>query len=264
MQHPFKLRLTQGIIAILLTLVVGCADEERNRNLVNEPAAELALSLSKQSSDVEFQPLTVPSGKHPLIERFRSKRLEDLTDQEQKEIRGFMEQFQEADRRLNPTKVRIMRAILKSKSWQETDRKVREELGSIAQDPYAFVLEQTSAHRMLSEHLLRGEEVSEKKEAVAYYTELLLRNEYPDAEVLSNALEALEGTWSPSQLARAATQTAKHTRDYLRQNPCEPCIEKSGMGPADKAGRLLDARQRKLYRMQNSLSKLDKLGKRES
>lgn len=265
MQQLVKFRIVHGIITVLVTIVVGCTHEERNRSLVDEPSAVLAPSLSKQPSEVEFHPVIVPSGKHPSIDRFKAKRAEEeLTDEEQKELRNLMEQYQEAQRRLNPTKARIMRAILKSTtSWQEANREVREQIASIAQDPYAFELEQFAAHQMLSKYLLRGEEVPEKKDAIAYYTELLLRNEYPDAEIISNALEALEGKWTRSQIARAAAQTAKHAREYLKQNPCKPCLERAGI-ESKKVESLLDAKQRKLYRMQNSLPNLDKLAKRES
>lgn len=164
MQQLVKLRIVQGIITVLVTIVVGCTHEERNRNLVSEPAAELAPSFSKQPRETNFFPMAVPVGKYPVLDRNKAKRsAEELTEQDKKELNNMMRQFQEATIRLGRTNGQITIAIYTSTDWQEADRKVREQLASIAQDPHAFELEQTAAYRMLSQHLLRGEEVPKKK-----------------------------------------------------------------------------------------------------
>ncbi len=111
---------------------------------------------------------------------------------------------------------------------------------------------------MLTLRLLEGEPTSDKQDAIAYYTELLLRNQHPDADVIGQALDALESKWTRGEIASAATQTAGHAREYLKKNHCRPCLEATGVQE-----KLFDARQQKLYKMHNALPKLDELTKRE-
>lgn len=236
---------------------ISCQQDKHSENPVEQPNAILKGTIWKEGGDVEYIPIGSPTGRDPFLERFKQKKsAADITPEEIQEV-------QEAEQRIGVPRARMLAAILKSESWQEADREVRQILPTIADKPLAFRVEQSIANRMLKIRLLNDEPVGEKREAIAFYTELLLRNANPDAELVLQALTILEYSWARKEIAQAARQTAKAAREYLKSNPCKPCLEKVKLRP-DQVEKLFDAQQRKLYKMQNSLPKLDELAKRES
>lgn len=70
-----------------------------------------------------------------------------------------------------------------------------------------------------------------QQEVVAFATELMIRNENPNASLMASCLQTLEGYWSAEQIqqqARAAAQGAQRYVDYLRE--CSDCGNKADLG----------------------------------
>ena len=96
-------------------------------------------------------------------------------------------------------------ALLQAEGWRDADARAREMLADAGGVP-AFKAEQFAAYYMLTMHLLPGsyEAAPEKREAVGYYTDLLVRHRNPNASLIASALSRLEGTWDDERRARAA------------------------------------------------------------
>lgn len=254
------MRCTIGYFLFSFLPLVGCQQKE---NLPESPVANLNVPhfssvVGESPSGPNYVPIALPTGKYPLLEKYRYRMDKELTAVEKEEVQELMRQIQNASRELAPYEAGIITAIFKSASWQEADMRVREKLAGVKGKFLAFKLEQFAAHTMLSIHLLQGAISPEKQEAIAFYTQVLLTNEHPDADLLSRSLSSLEGKWNKQQIVGAAKRTATYARKYLQESPCKPCVEKAGI-PFERVEKLLDARDKKWYMISHSLPKLDEL-----
>ena len=234
-------------IALATVILVACQEDKVGIKVSAVEQDQLSsLALGKRQKETRFIPINTPPGKNP----FPVNTANQLSEPQKEQFKQWMLQ-------LAPISARIESVTYNVSLWQEADGLVREFLQSIKDNPLAYQIEQKAASKMLTDRLLDAETTPASQEAIEYYTQRLLDNAHSDADVISRSLDALEGKWTRDQIARAAANTAKHARAYLKTNPCRPCLE--GTKAEEK---LLDARQRKLYKMQNALFKLDILAKR--
>lgn len=90
-----------------------------------------------------------------------------------------------------------------AETWKKAHEAVRARLTQPSPVPQ-FRREQMAGHVMLTEWLNEGNLAPKKREALSFYTRLMVRNESPQVLELSKALVRLEGHWSSSRIARAA------------------------------------------------------------
>lgn len=109
----------------------------------------------------------------------------------------------------------LMQAVKQAPTWQEADQQVQAQLARFQDHVLLHQLEQVAASNMLEYHLLASEKEESVTTALAFYTEMLVRNSHPDSYLLARAFEALEGTWPSETLARYAQQTAAHAETWL-------------------------------------------------
>jgi hypothetical protein len=133
--------------------------------------------------------------------------------------------------------------------WQQAHQEVRALLERHIDHPFAYLFEQTAASHLLEARLLPAAETStEYRDAVAYYTDLLLKNEHPDASVLLPALRKLEGHQSAAKQQAATEAAIGYARALLEREPCEACL------PGAAFDDIKDSRQQRLYRIQAALN----------
>ena len=86
---------------------------------------------------------------------------------------------------------------------------------------FKYYLEQIIANKMLSIHLLSVDATYDydRIEAVEFYTELLLKNNHPNAHIILDALEVLDGYWPYDRIIQAADDALLFAEEYLsKQN----------------------------------------------
>lgn len=150
----------------------------------------------------------------------------------------------------------LNRIVEKATDWKAAHAAVQHSLLEFEDQPFAYHIQQSIANRMLALHLLAENSTQEMKEAIAFYTELLLKNKHPDSYVLSKAIDRLEGFWTTERRRAAAAEALRFTDSYLQKNPCRACRENANIRMED-----LSARERKLYEMNSSLPSLKTLAK---
>ena len=148
--------------------------------------------------------------------------------------------------------------IQAASDWAEADEYAREVIASNTGHPLLHQFEQVIARQMLSERLLPAEPTTESREAIAYYTRLLIKNKYPDVTVLQPALAALGGYWSSNELISAAKSTVSNAEAWLDRNPCDECL-----GAGKQAGQLSDSRKRLIYQVNAALPELREMARGE-
>ena len=107
---------------------------------------------------------------------------------------------------MHEAQIAITEAASRAETWGEADGLVRralaEALASKANLP-AYQVETLAATHMLNRAFSR-EASAAPTDDIAYYTDMLVRNDSPNAPLLSNALHALDGTWGAAKIRRAA------------------------------------------------------------
>lgn len=198
-------------------LVMGC-DQDQGVNSDNEERAPRLLHwfASGVPEDVEL-----PS--HRSLE-------------ERKEA---MEAFKEASR--------AFRALEYERNWKAADRRARDLLATPSSVPL-YKRQQLAADRMLKHWLLDSPQTPETQEALAFYTEMLVQNRSPQAQILAPALQRLTDTWSDERVAEGAEIAAQAARKHL---------EKEGVAPDDRIVRAMtkDAGPDEARVLTNSLSR---------
>lgn len=109
------------------------------------------------------------------------------------------------------------KALRNERSWREADRRARALLAMSSSVPQ-HTRQQLAADCMLKHWLLDGKQTPDKQEALSFYTELMIRNRSPQAQILRLALERLEGAWPDDRIARSARIAADAARHHLEDN----------------------------------------------
>lgn len=116
--------------------------------------------------------------------------------------------------------------IFSSKSWKDADQLARETLNSELLPPkWKYFYEQVISNEMLNYKLLKVEnETPDLVEAISFYTELLVKNEHQDADVVTKSLVKLENHWSNEKIKQASEVTYLAAKKYFeKQKNCTDC-----------------------------------------
>lgn len=244
----------------VLFLLSGCHQDREEGNPIQETKDHLSQFYKSSTKEPEYVPIALPKGRFPALDTYRNRSKDNITERERQDLEKVLKLIEKSSRELAPHEARIMATILKAKTWEEVDEAVRKELSAARQNPLSFRLEQYAAHMMLTVHLLAGEVTAEKKDAIAFYVMILLENENPNAELIFHALTLLEDKWSKQEIRQAALNAASYAREYLKQTPCRPCLEQTGLQP-QKVNELIDLKQQRLYKIFSAIPKLEALVK---
>lgn len=231
----------------------GCEPSSTRDNPLDDNAKYLLKreSQSISSNEIEFVPVVTPKSGNP----YQGKKPSQLTDAERKSLEQEIKEVGKAQFAL-----RVI--AMHEPQWQDADKKVKSILQSVEKYHLSHTVEQFAGSLMLRRLLANNETGVDKQETMSFYAKMLLRHHHPDSDLIAQALVALEGYWSEEEISHHAKETAKNAREYLARNPCQPCLEKAGVKEGKE--KLLDAQQRKLYRMHQALSALDKKTKARS
>lgn len=239
-----------GFLCFLWLNSTGCERNTPPGNPIEDGTKYLLSKGSKGISgdEVEFVPVVTPESKRP----YHGKKPADLTNAERMALEQELKQISKAQ-----VAIRIIATL--QPQWQDADTKIKSILQSVDKSPFLGTIEQFAGSLMLKRLLADNDGSPEKREAISFYTKMLLSHNHPDSDLIGQALVFLEGYWSEEEIARRALETTKNARQYLLENPCQPCLESTGVKE-----KLLDARERKLYKMQQALSVLEKKAKAKS
>ncbi len=138
----------------------------------------------------------------------------------------------ERSKAANAVMGRFYRILTGAEDWREAHEAFREELASPSEIPQ-HLRDQTAAALMLRTHLLGGPVDDEKREAIGYYTNLLVEHKSPEGELIATALQELRGYWPDAQISAAAAQAASGVEVFLakrldRQNRTGKALERMG------------------------------------
>jgi hypothetical protein len=134
------------------------------------------------------------------------------------------------------SRVAINRVVTTAATWQEADAGVRALLAEAEEPHIQYVREQSAAAIMLRARLLSGTPSPERADAIAYYTRMLVNNRSPEASLVAEALQKLEGHVDAAVLAEMADAAVASAEVYLAgQLDCEGCSSEmlqERLGPA--------------------------------
>jgi hypothetical protein len=182
------------IIVALSIFLIGCEKSE----IIEEPL--------EKNIDIEFLPIiySPDANPHKLLNEAKSE----------KERNKIHEEFISV---MNKTS-EIEDLIKQTSNWQNAHEVVSETLRNNSSDRFNSYMEQVLANTMLARHLPSELEVDDvKKEAIAYYTNLLINNKNPNAPLISNALNLLQGYWPDTEIKLKIDNVIKYSTEYLEK-----------------------------------------------
>ncbi len=218
-----------GVLILALLLVMGLTGCEK------DPVAEM---LPTMQQDVNFTPFAMDESAHLV------RLMAEGTEEDKAYMKRLQEEAYEAQDQAEW-------AARQRATWAEADAEVRRILAGIQEHPMRQRIEQMAAHAMLNHQLMKGETSPQKLDAVGYYTDLLIDNRSPDASMIMPALAVLELHWPEDEIASRAQEAAALAEAWLARNPCEECLGKNA-----QVGEIVDARQRRIYLIQDAVSVL--------
>jgi len=127
-------------------------------------------------------------------------------------------------------RVQALQLITSDAPFALRDRSVRALLKENDAFALAHYVEQFAAVRMLQEAL--REDDNRNIEAIAFYSDILVENESPEADLLLGALTALAGRWTTDRIARAAASTIESGLLWT-EKVCPGCNVRQGKAPDD-------------------------------
>lgn len=220
-------RLLPALVLFLgLGVLTGCTQE-----------ATVAQDAAPSTNPDFFVPLFAPEG-----ERYSVQLAKATTETERTRLN---EAYSEAAEISHEAR----QIITRTTDWRQAHAQVKPLLDRYAGHPFAYFFEQTAASQMLEARLLNAPETAtDYLDALAWYTELLLRNEHPDASILLPALRKLEGHQGAAKNQAATEAAIGYARALLEREPCEACL------PGASFDEIKDSRQQRLYRIQAALN----------
>ncbi len=169
-----------------LLLLVGCESQSLNQEHSPEPN-----EISAQNVQSRFTAV-VPS--HASDDDLSNSRA--ALNQSLDELDSFQRLADEAE------------------TWRKAHEAIQNRLDRSSPIPQ-FRREQMAGHVMLTTWLNEeGDIPPEKQEALAFYTDLMIKNESPQAVEISKALARLEGHWDSERIAEAAETVATAARQH--------------------------------------------------
>ena len=94
------------------------------------------------------------------------------------------------------------------------DNTIKDFLSARKNKEYYFKLAQWSALVMLDQKLLKIDSQMQDKSAIAFYSNMLLDQEYHHSEVLAKSLHALKGYWSKEMIEENSRVCLQRTTEY--------------------------------------------------
>ena len=186
-----------GLALFMAFVLMGCR-EQPGSGFDEEPPAELQLASVLEYGTVE--------GAQTDATLSDSAAMQELKEQQEAFI--------------------AFRVAAKTTDWKQADENVRALLDSPS--PVArHYREQNAADVMLREWLVGGEPTEERLKAMAFYVDLLVKNESPQSALILPALKQLDGHWPETRVAEAASVAAHAAEDLVaRKTSCENCAAK--------------------------------------
>lgn len=160
---------------------------------------------------------------------------------------------------------KAFKAIRAAWHWRSADRRARALLAEASPVPQ-YTRQQLAADGMLKHWLLDGNHTPEQRHALAFYTELMIRNRSPQAQILLPALEYLEGHWPDARIAESARVAADAARNLLQKRgvALDEAVSRSmakNMNP-DAAGSFAHSSSHLNDRLISAIAQLDALAER--
>lgn len=222
---------------LLLTVVgfmVGCIERESVLDLTHsEPtsAEKRGEARTVQGKSDLFIPI---SATEEIFKR-------DLELKQQGRMRELREQ-----RMVLIQFVKLFKDLEKEQTWQHMHEAIRHQLEVYKKHPLSFAFEQLAGNLMLRKKLLTGEITQEKREAIAYYTDMLLIRNHEDASVLLPALRQLRHTWSREKLTRAIQTSVNNSSQWVEKvTGCRDCSSEQHLS-GEAAAVLSDSKRRQV------------------
>jgi len=97
---------------------------------------------------------------------------------------------------------------VEGEDWAAADRRVRALLLAPSEDVPPHTREQVAATLMLDRHLLAAPPSPEALEALGHHTQALIDNRSPEASLVADALNQLQGHWSQARIQASAALAA--------------------------------------------------------
>lgn len=138
----------------------------------------------------------------------------------------------------------IQDAMSRMDDWGEADRAVRESIHEAVESGVgipAWRVESMAAALMLHRALESGQPSEASLSDIAYYTEMLVRNESPNAPLVADALDMLGETWTVGKVQQSAIGTVAAAERFERITS-ERAASRSGEDKADLLRREGDMR----------------------
>lgn len=120
------------------------------------------------------------------------------------DIEGFLA-FQDLDK--------LLKVHLKQRDIAD-DATIKTFLSKNKSEKYYFQLAQWAALTVLDQKLLKKEDNSQDKESIAYYSNILLDQEYHHSEVIAKSLQALKGYWNKNIIEEKSRVCLQRTMKY--------------------------------------------------
>jgi len=156
--------------------------------------------------------------------------------------------------------VRFEEAANSASDWREADREVQDLLTATSSIP-TFVLEQSAAYAMFREFFTTDQWqknfTQEKREALAFYTSLLVENRSPESHFVYTGLKHLEGHWSPEQIKRAAETALEAAERKYGSGPSE--TKAGSSGESEPTPGLAESREQHARRVVEANQKIEGL-----
>jgi len=199
------------ILLFSLTLIAGC---ESDSSVSTQESGEAPIEASEGTPNTFGQP--------PQMSKAEREKASHLSDQSSV---SKLEQLSKVGTRF--------RGIVKDASdWNEAHQKLRERLQGTENSPVPnYLREQIAALSMFRTVFTDwGTDLSEEqREAVGFYTELLVTNRSPESTFVLSGLEKVEGHWSDSKVAEYARIARRSAADtYGTDQPKTSSSEEGG------------------------------------
>ncbi len=207
MKHILTAALMAGSI-----LLMGCSEEDfpadRSPSDLLQPEKRESAYLRAGESDLMI-PIAVSE---EIVKRDKEMR-RDGRKQELREQRMAVVQL-----------MKLFKKLEKESDWQAVDRVLRGQLATYERHPLSFAFEQLIGNLMLRKKLLVGELTDAKRETIAYYAELLIRNNHEDASIILPALRALQQTWPRERVIQAIDVSIQNAERWVNKTTgCADC-----------------------------------------
>lgn len=123
--------------------------------------------------------------------------------------------------------------LLKVYLEEDTDlnrEAIKEFVSTHKDEDFYFQLAQWSALTILDQKLLKKENPDKENSNIAYYTKILIEQEYNHSEIIARSIHVLKGYWTEEYIMEIAKECLKRTSaSNSNHNSSNPAITKSDL-----------------------------------